>query len=284
MSIIIPILFLLISFETSFACDFKWEQLPVKTPLFDQISRPQGLAYLKDRLLLSSHFKDSKNFSEKPSELYSFKLPDLKLESTLTFPEKFHHVGGLATKDDNLYIVDFDKSGVFKVSVSSSIKTGKVEPERVFNIETMGLSGLSIYENLLAVSYYLHPLRKPYLGDRFIQFYDIATGEEIKFSGEIKSSNYSQGLTFFSKNGKLYLAETINDFENTIKYKITGFDYKPDILRLYSVQLNSKEIKFISETSIPATMSEDLAFDGRYLYTTDEQNFHFYRASIINCP
>lgn len=283
MKLSFQILLLLFLFEDSFACEFKWEQLPVKTPLFDQMSRPQGLTYFKNNLVLSNHFKDSKGHSEQPSKLYFFKVPDFKIEATLTFPENFHHVGGLAAQGDNLYGVDFDESGVFKIDVPSSLKTGKVKVERAFDIETRGLSGLSIHENLLAVSYYMHPLRKPFLKDRFIQFYDVTTGKKINFSGEIRGSNYSQGLAFFRKNEKLYLAETINDFENTLKYKITGYDYKPDVLRLYSIQFDSKEIKLISETSIPATMAEDLTFDGNYLYTTDEQDFHFYRSSIINC-
>ena len=130
--------------------------------------------------------------------------------------------------------------------------------------------------DLLAVSQYILPHRFPYLAGRYIHFYDLATGEQIKFKGDLQSSNYSQGLTFFTQDNNLFLVEPVNKFGNVLKYWITGLDNYQDLIRIYQINEQKREIEFINEFEIPGTMVEDLAFDGKYFHTTDEQDFSFY--------
>jgi WD40 repeat protein len=264
MILILNVLFLLVSSQASKACEFKWEKLPIKTPLSDQKVRPQGLTFFKNYLVLSNHFKDSKT-NNNLSQLYFYRVPEIVLEKVLSFPETFHHIGGLASNHENIYAVDFDKTGLYEINVPSSFKSNQVELRKILDLGIAGPSGLSIYQDIVAVSYYIIPYKEPYFQDRTIQFYKISTGEKIKFLEGFKDSNYSQGLSFFNNHEKLYLAESINEFSNVLKYKITGNDFKPDTIRLYSLDLDKKIFSHVSDTSIPSTMVEDLSFDGQYL-------------------
>lgn len=269
---------LLLLSDPTFACDIVWKKTASLVPFRQIKASPQGLTYFKDNIVLTNHYKHSGEL--KPSDLMFLEKDTFKLKRKFSFPAGYFHVGGLATDGSYIYASDFDNRTLLKINVERSFKENKVIATNVFNLEVYGASGLSVNQNILAVSDYIVPYRSPYLKDRFIKFYDLSTGLPVHFEGDLKSSNYSQGLTFFERDKKLYLAESINMFNSILKYRLTGLDDLPDAIRIYSVDVKTKKIKFLNELSIPAVMVEDLGFDGEHFYTTDEQDFHFYKGTV----
>lgn len=278
---ILVCLCLLWSSTLSFACTINWEKLPYKTPLKVENVRPQGLTFFNDYLVLTNHFKDTA--IQKPSEIIFIDKKHFQVQKKLSFPSGYFHVAGLATDHQFIYASDFDSKSLLRINVEASLSKNTLVFQKLFDLPTSGASGLSIHKNLLAVSFYIVPYRSPYFEERRVHFYELKTGKRVLFEGNVLGSNYSQGLAFFEINRKLFLAEAINLFSSVIKYWITGLDDSSDIIRIYSVDIARRKISHTKDLSFPGKMIEDLTFDKeRYLYTTDEQDFHFYRGMIVD--
>ncbi len=269
----------MVSTSVAWACKINWEKLPHKVPGFADKARPQGLTVFNGNLVLSNHFKDARY--RRPSELIFLHQESFKVLKKLSFPEGFAHVGGLGSDQQFIYASDFGQRDILQIDVASSFKNNTLVFKRALSLEIAGASGLSVRNDLLAVSFYALPHRSPYFRDRFLQFYDLSTSKRVHFKGEIFSSNFSQGLAFVEVKDKVFLVESINSFSSVLRYWLTGLDSASDIIRTYAVNVSAKTIRHMRDDVLPSTMVEDLAFDGeRTLYTTDEQDFHFYRGAV----
>jgi hypothetical protein len=266
---------------TTLGCEIDWEKLSQKTPFHKKNVRPQGLARLGDSVFLTNHYKDSDTDKEN-SDLFEIELKSFSIINKFKFPEGFRHIGGLASDSSNLFAIDFDRQDFLKLDVSSNKEVLKIES--LFKIPQRGLSGLALYNGIIAISHYILPHKSPYFSDRYIRFFDLKGGNEISFNGEILSSNYSQGLAFLKNEHGLYLLESINKFKSVLKYWITGLDNEPNIIRIYKINIENKAIKHLADYKSPANMIEDVAVlkNGNIL-VTDEQNFSFYEGRLFNC-
>ncbi len=263
----------------TYACKINWKRLPQKVPSFAEKVRPQGLTVFKNKLVLTNHFKDTPTSG--PSELAFLDIENFAVEKKFYFPKDFSHVGGLASDEHYIYASDFDNQDLLRIDVDASFSSNALVSKKIMTLAAAGASGLSVSKGLLAVSYYIVPHRSPYFSDRLVQFYDLTSGKRVSFEGKILGSNFSQGLTFINHKSKLYLIEAINVFSSVMRYWLTGLDDAPDLIRVYAVDIAAKKITHLKDDLIPSLMVEDLAFDGdKYLYTTDEQDFHFYRGTF----
>lgn len=274
-------IFLLLFFtNTCFSCEVKWNKLMQKTPFHSNEVRPQGLTKHHNSLILSNHYKDAKTGKES-SDFLVLNQNSMALTKKLKFPPEYKHIGGLTSDEKSIYAVDFDRGYFLRLE---DIGKEIIDVTPLFEVPIKGLSGLAIDNKIIAISNYILPHRYPYFADRYIRFFDLDSGSELKFSGNVLSSNYSQGLAFFRINDNLYLAESINNFDSVLSYWMTGYDYTPDTLRIYKLDNESLTIEHVVDTISPANMIEDLALNGQgHIITTDEQDYSFYEAKITNC-
>jgi len=232
------------------------------TPLADKRFTPQGLCWANDKLIFANTWKN------KNSRIYEYEPGDMKLLRYFDMPEGASHTSGLAWDGKYLWAVDYISHKAYCISLEESFSSSIVKVHGSFDLNLKGTSGCCIIpwngQDCLAVSDFRNT-STTYI----IQMYDAlkkgSTEGLIVFS--YKNEGFSQGLIYI--NG--YLFESENKFGKSIINKID--------LSLLLKTKDSRESTIVQYLG-PSWGIEDLAWDGNYLWTSDEVKFRFYKTPL----
>jgi hypothetical protein len=286
-------------------CGLKWENIG-KVPDYQVNAKPQGLTFYdahEKALVFSNHYESASKEVTHGSRIYyiplsEFPMTDAKLAKlkSFTLSPKHKHVAGLAVEGATVFAVDYRSNQLLQVPLLEALQ--QETPYKYQTTDLKGLSGLEFKcegnDELFGVS-------------EFKVFGDCSTGLYSSRDRMKKNSNqpissytnvdYSQGLTFATIDDVDYLVESVNK-GSAEGMGLTGI-YHFGIYGTLNVPPTKDEIRFYDLSALkngvsedeahrmtlpaPGPMVEDLAWDGEYLYTTDEYTMNFYRGTFIPC-
>lgn len=226
---------------------------------------PQGLTYVNGKLIFSNHWKDTK------SGLFLFDSKDMTLEAVSSMPHEAIHTSGLAWDGTFLWAVDYKSNYLYKLDMEKTFKQDTAYVLDKYPTSLEGTSASTIItiddKQYVAVSDFERTCRT-YIFD--LKNVDMLKKSPISEVAIISYSNesFSQGLTWDG----LFLYEALNKVGTD---QINVYDIK-DAIR----QQKSHRIKKVRSFSGPSPSIEDLATDGKYLWTSDEKTYRFYKLKL----
>jgi hypothetical protein len=277
-------------------CDLKWEWIG-NFPDYQINAKPQGLTFYDGTvktLIYSAHYEEATTKVDHGSKVFfipisSFPLDDEKLSNLKSFslPKEHSHVAGLAMDGATLFGADYRTNQVLRISFSFE----DLEKDPTYEFTTSAMKGLSGMDFLCQATSDLFILSEfklnpfAHCSTAFFTSEEKMHKESFQPQESYVNKGYSQGLTFASIDGLEYVIESLN------KGLLDPFGFKPktDEIRMYDLQslLNGSDEKTALRAKFPTpgTMVQDLAWDGEYLYTSDEHkgSMGFYRGKFINC-
>lgn len=226
--------------------------------------------------------------------------------SVIALPSEYKHVAGLAVSENQkLYAVDYRTNVLITIDLARAFaNAGMVVRSYPIALEG-GLSGLALScikngsgeeISLVGIS-----------GFGILGKCDTALFEEcnlVRNSEEeaapwctYKNSGYSQGLTFLEFDGTTYFVEAMNKgwaeglgitsyvpYGFGTPYSLPSIKPQTDYLNFFDLEdllaAKSPEEALTFTLPGPGPMIEDLAWDGEYLYTTDEMFYGLYRGTL----
>lgn len=222
---------------------------------------PQGMTLAGDRLVFSNHWNDRR------SMLYLVDPDGMRVLAQTRMPARAVHTSGLGWDGERLWAVDYRSLELFEMDLEASFRA----PEAVvLHAWPTGLGGASALTVLtvdglvyLAVSDFLNSQRT-YIIPR-----DQVPGLAHHGIPELATISYrngalSQGLTWDGR----YLYEAVN---NRGVDRIEIYDVV-DAIR----SGDPRRVRALGSFSAPGNAVEDLATDGRRLWTSDERSFRWY--------
>ncbi len=229
------------------------------TPLGEKKYTPQGLTSVNGRLIFANTWKSTK------SRVYEFDVEEMTILRFFDMPDGANHTSGLAWDGKFLWAVDYISNKGYCIDLESSFQSGIVQLLGDFELMLKGTSACCIVnwkgKEYLAVSDFMNS-RKTYFILRNEALKKGSVEGVIEF--EYENEGFSQGLEFI--NGFLYESE--NKFGKSIINMI-------DMNKLEKTR-NSKQ-STIKQFLGPSWGIEDLAFDGEYLWTSDEVRYRFFK-------
>lgn len=236
-----------------------WEDLG-PTPLGEKRYTPQGMTWVDGRIVFANTWKDTK------SRVYRYAPPAMAADGTFDMPDEAVHTSGLAWDGARLWAVDYVSNRCYAIDLERSFATGKAVVLGSFPTGFEGPSACAFLEHggerLLAISEFLRTSRT-YAVRHELAMAEGGLANAVVFS--YRNEAFSQGLFW---DGKWLL-----EAENKMGVDVIN---QLDVARL--VATGSARASTVRQLAAPGRGVEDLAWDGTWLYTSDEFSFRFYRA------
>ena len=198
----------------------------------------------------------------------------MKIESYFDMPKEAVHTSGLACDKNKIWAVDYKSDKVYQINLNKSFRRKKAVIENEFETKLKGTSACCIIiwkkKKCLVISDFMNSKKTIFVDvTKLIKNKNIQNA--IVFS--YQNQGFSQGLEYI--NGFLYESEN-KLFNNVIN--------KLDISLLEKTKKSSDST--IMRLSAPKNKSmilgvEDICWDGKNLWTTDEHSFRFYSTKTI---
>lgn len=240
---------------------WQWTKL-VEVPLADQRYTPQGLAWVDGRLLLANTWKNTR------SRVYQYDPESMEILRTFDMPPEAVHTSGLTWDGEHLWAVDYKSNRCYCLDLQASLDTGQVQVVGSFDTTLRGTSACCLVpwgdETRLLISDFMRTKRSYFVDHRRAIERGTALGA-IDFS--YRNGGFSQGLEYF----RGWLWESENRKGRDIVNQI-------DMARL--METADWRLATVRQFDAPHEGVEDLAWDGRRLWTTDEVDFHFYHIEL----
>ena len=232
------------------------------TPLGEARYTPQGMTWVDGRLIFANTWKDRK------SRVYEIDPDDMKILRYFDMPEGAVHTSGLAWDGKCLWAVDHRSNLAYKLDLEPSLSTGRASVIGSFETTLKGTSACCLIEwnngRYLAISDFMESRRTLFV--RHEQAVERGTAAGLlEFS--YKNEGFSQGLEFIG--GYLYESEN---------KRATDVINKMD-LKILTESRNARRAT-VRQYSAPGRGVEDLAWDGKRLWTSDEVVFRFFKAIL----
>lgn len=238
-----------------------WEERG-PTPEGENGFTPQGLTWVNDRLLFANSWQNDK------SRVYRIDPESMEIEAHFDMPAGANHTSGLAWDGKYLWAVDYLTNFGYQIDLERSFAQQEASVVGSFDTTLRGTSAACFVtiegKTLLAISDYMNSRRTIFV-DYESAMADGTARNHIEFS--YKNEGLSQGLEFDGR----YLYEAENKLGNDVINKI-------DIQMLLDTG-NSRD-STIYQYNSPHRGVEDLAWDGRSFWTSDELSFRFYRGGL----
>ena len=237
-----------------------WEDLG-PTPLGEKRYTPQGMTWVDGRIVFANTWKDTK------SRVYRYAPPAMAADGTFDMPDEAVHTSGLAWDGRTALGRRLQLEPLLRASTSSgrsrrarpscsaAFRPGSRARARARFLEHGG-------ERLLAISDFLRTSRT-YAVRHELAMAEGGLANAVVFS--YRNEAFSQGLFW---DGKWLL-----EAENKMGVDVIN---QLDVARL--VATGSARASTVRQLAAPGRGVEDLAWDGTWLYTSDEFSFRFYRA------
>ena len=246
-------------------------QVKGSTPGFKKGWSPQGLTWVKGKLIFANSWKN------KRSRVYKINPRTMKEESYFDMPPEAVHTSGLCWDGKFLWAVDYKSNKGYKINLNESFKRKKAKVVGSFETGLKGTSACCIvpYGNsskkekrkkkkFLAISDYMNS-GKTYFVDQNKALKNGNMKKAIVFSYE--NEDFSQGLEFIDG----YIYESENKIGRNVINKICLKDLKRTRNSFKSTTKQYCE---------PSWAVEDLCWDGTFLWTSDEVSKKFYRIKL----
>lgn len=236
------------------------------TPLAEKKFPPQGLTWVDGMLIFANSWKNER------SRVYEIDPATMQVLRYFDMPKEAVHTSGLAWDGDYLWAVDYISHKAYCIELEPSLSQSTIKLKGSFATNLKGTSACCIVpykdKNLLAISDFKNT-KKTYL----VRMYAAMEAGTMEDAVELAYQNegLSQGLEFF--NGHLYESE--NKFGRNIINKMD--------LKLLEKTRDAKK-STVKQYKAPSWGVEDLAWDGHYLWTSDETKYRFYKGSFKDEP
>lgn len=238
------------------------------TPLGEKGFMPQGLAWMNNSLIFANSWKNTR------SRIYHIDPTTMEIQSHFDMPPEATHVSGLAWDGKYLWAVDHISNQAYKIDLKPSLSDKSVHLAGKFSTTLNGTSASCFVtingENFLAISDFMITKRTIFV--RHNKAIEDSTAEgNIFFS--YRNEGFSQGLEFDGQ----YLYESENKYGTDI---INKMDL--DLLLKTADARKATIIQYPGPKSKPSKLAgvEDLAWDGKYFWTSDETTFCFYKGLL----
>jgi len=229
------------------------------TPLGEQRYTPQGLTFVEGRLVFANSWRDAR------SRLYEIDPDSMHILRWFDMPPEAVHTSGLAWDGKRLWAVDYKSNRAYCIDLEQSLADQRVQIVGSFATTLRGTSACCFVpwngRMCLAISDFMRTRRT--LLVRYDEALESGTAEGcVEFS--YANEGLSQGLEYF--DGCLFEAE--NKWGLNVVNQLSL-----DRLR----ETASAHRSTIRQFAAPSRGVEDLAWDGEWLWTSDESVFRFYR-------
>jgi glutamine cyclotransferase len=239
-----------------------WEDLG-PTPLGENRFTPQGMTCVRGDIVFANTWKNTR------SRVYRYKPPRMdNILGTFDMPKEAVHTSGLAFDGQYLWAVDYISNRCYKLALEESFAQGEAQVVGSFDTGLGGTSACCFLEyegrKCMAISDFMRTSRT----------YLVRHEEALK-AGRMQGAaifsyvneGFSQGLEWDGQ----YLYESENK---------RGVDVvnRMDLAEL--ARTGSARQATVRQFRAGAEGVEDLAWDGEFLYTSDESTFRFYRCRL----
>jgi hypothetical protein len=236
-----------------------WEDLG-PTPLGEKDYTPQGMTWAEGRILFANSWKNTR------SRVYRYAPPAMTLEGSFDMPDEAVHTSGLAWDGSRLWAVDYVSNRCYAIDLGRSLAAGKAVVLGGFPTGFGGTSACALLEHggerLLAISDYTRTART----------YAVRHEQALAEGGLANAVAFSYRNEAFSQ-GLIWDGTWLFEAENKLGVDVIN---QMDVGRL--VATGSARASTVRQIAAPGRGVEDLAWDGTWLYTSDEMSFRFYRA------
>ena len=232
------------------------------TPLGEKRYTPQGLAWAQGKIIFANTWKNTR------SRVYQIDPRDMQILASFDMPPEAVHTSGLAWDGRRLWAVDHVANRGYCLDLTASLASGRATVLGWFDTTLRGTSACCLVpwhgKLTLAISDFMHSRRTI-----------VVDHEEALRSGSAKNAilfaygneGFSQGLEY--AEGFLYEAE--NKAGTDVINRI-------DPARLALTRSARKAT--VRQYAAPGGGVEDLAWDGRAMWTSDETVFRFFKGRL----
>ena len=240
----------------------QWEDLG-PTPLGEKHYTPQGMTFARGKIVFANSWQNTR------SRVYEIDPDDVSIGRTFDMPGEAVHTSGLGFDGQHLWAVDYVSNRCYKIDMEKSFETGQAVVTGSFATGLGGTSACCFLDyngrRYLAISDFMRTRRTYIIRHEDALRQGRMTEDTVVFSYE--NEGFCQGLEW---NGR-YL------FESEGKL---GVDVVNQMDLSLLVQYGNARQATVRQMNAPSKGVEDLAWDGRYMYTSDETTFRFYRTRL----
>lgn len=238
-----------------------WEDLgPV--PLAEKRYTPQGMTWVEGRIVFANCWKNTN------SRVYRIDPSDMRIEAWFDMPPEAVHTSGLAFDGQDLWAVDFKSNRCYRIALEASYAQNRAEVKASFPTGLTGTSACCLVpvqgETVLAISDFRRTCRTIFVRHEAAAAAGSATEHVV---GGYRNGGFSQGLEWDGR----YLYES----ENRLGVDVVN-QLDLDVLLETGAFAEATRRQYAA----PDHGVEDLAWDGRFMYTSDEVSFRFYRTEL----
>ena len=231
-------------------------------PLGDKGYTPQGLTWVPPHLIFANSWKDTR------SRVYEIDPETMSIKRHFDMPDGAVHTSGLAWDGKLLWAVDYRSNRCYAIALEESLSRQDVKVVGSFDTTLAGTSACCLLpwngETVLAISDFMNTRNTIFVRHHQALNSKTASGH-IVFS--YRNEGFSQGLEFFDE----HLFESENRLGKNVINKMD--------LPLLREQQNSRAAT-VKQYLTSARGVEDLAWDGKALWTSDETVFRFFRGEF----
>ena len=239
----------------------EWEDLG-PTPLADKGYTPQGMVFLDGKIIWANSWDDIN------CRVYEIDPKTMTVLRHFDMPEEAVHTSGFTWDGEYLWGVDYISNRAYRIDLEPSLASGKVVLAGSFDTTLEGTSACCMVpwkgKQLLAISDFMNS-RDTIFVDTAVALDGGSAANAIVFS--YRNEGFSQGLEF--ADGFLY------ESENKLGKSVIN---KMDLGKLERTGDAVQSI--VKQYRAPDAGVEDLAWDGQYMWTSDEKVFRFFRGRL----
>lgn len=237
------------------------------TPFGERGFTPQGMSCANGRILFANTWKNLH------SRVYEYDPCNMRQELRFfDMPSPAVHTSGLCWDGECLLAVDYISNRAYCIDLEDSLACHQAKVRGEFDTTLKGTSACCLMEfegrKVLAISDFMRSKATIFV-DYGAALKSGSAAGAIVF--QYRNEGFSQGLEYIHG----FLFESENKLGRDVINQI-------DIERL-KICRNARQAT-VRQICGPSSMIEDLAWDGEYLYTSDEGTFRFYRASLPPLP
>jgi len=232
------------------------------TPMGEKGYTPQGMTWVDGKIIWANTWKNRR------SRVYEIDPNTMEILRSFDMPNRAVHASGLAWDKKHLWAVDHISNRAYCIDLQASLASSKIKLIGEFDTTFQGTSACCIVEldgrTYLAISDFMHTKKTIFVRPEEAITAGTAA-EAIEFS--YRNEGFSQGLEF--ARGFLWESENKIGIDVINKMSLTKLRETGDARKATIAQYNA-----------PSKGVEDLAWDGRYMWTSDESLFRFFRTNL----
>ncbi|HOD81549.1 MAG: hypothetical protein BWX88_01934 [Planctomycetes bacterium ADurb.Bin126] len=237
-----------------------WQDLG-PTPLGEKRYTPQGMTFADGRIIFANSWRNTR------SRVYCYQPPKMEPLAEFDMPAEAVHTSGLAWDGEHLWAVDYISNCCYQIDLAESLRAREARVVGKFPTGLKGTSACALLryggEEVLAISDFMRT-RKTYLVRHRQAVANGTMAGAVVFA--YTNEGFSQGLVWDGRH--LYESENKRGV-NVIN--------QMDVDRL--ARTRCARASTVVQYDAPDRGVEDLAWDGQYMYTSDEVVFRFYRTA-----